>query len=130
MDVKVSLNNLRIAPRKTREVADLIRGKSVTDAKKVLEFTIKRAASNFLKLLESGIDSALNNFKANESSLYIKKITVDEGPKLKRFFPMSRGRGYPIMKRTSHITIVLSERSQEPNVRAEKVSKLKTKKRI
>lgn len=108
MEIKSKLNNLRIAPRKSREVVDLIRGKKVIEARATLEFTVKRAAEPILKLLNSAVASALKN-KLEEGNLYIKKITVDEGPKLKRFFPMSRGRAYPIMKRTSHITLVLNE---------------------
>ncbi len=110
MDVKVQLNNLRIAPRKSRQVVDLIRNKKVAEARALLEFTVKRASEAILKLLNSAVASAVNDLKLNESDMYISKVTVDEGPKLKRSFPMSRGRAYPIMKRTSHITLVLSER--------------------
>jgi len=107
MEVKVKLNNLRIAPRKVRLVADLIRNKSVVEARSLLEFTVKKPAGPLLKLLNSAVASALHDFKLQESRLYVHKINVDEGSKLKRFFPMSRGRAYPIMKRTSHITLVL-----------------------
>lgn len=109
MEIKVQLNNLRIAPRKARQVVDLIRNKSVTEARSLLQFTVKKASGPVLKLLNSAIDSALNNFRLEESNLYISKITVDEGPKLKRWQPVSRGSAHPIMKRTSHITLVLSE---------------------
>ena len=109
MEIKAQLSNLRIAPRKSRQVIDLVRGKSVADAKALLEFTVKGAAGPVLKLLNSAVASADKNFKLPESNLYISKITADEGPKLKRSFPMSRGRAYPIMKRTSHIVLMLSE---------------------
>ena len=109
MEIKARLNNLRIAPRKSRQVVDLIRKKNVADAKDLLEFTVKRASGPILKLLNSAVASANKNFKLSESNLFISKITVDEGPKLKRSFPMSRGRAYPIMKRTSHISLTLSE---------------------
>ncbi len=109
MEVKVELNNLRIAPRKSREVVDLVRGKNIPQARAALEFTVKRASESVLKLLNSAVASALNDLKLKESDLYISKITVDEGPKLKRIHMMSRGRAYPIMKRTSHITLVLSD---------------------
>lgn len=112
MEVKVQLNNLRIAPRKTRLVADLIRNKNLADARAVLEFTVKRPSEPLLKLLNSAAASARNDFKLDEANLYISKVTVDGGPILKRSFPMSRGRAYPIMKRTSHITLVLSEKKK------------------
>lgn len=112
MEVKVQLNNLRTAPRKVRLVADLLRNKSVAQARSLLQFTIKRPADPMLKLLNSAVDSATTNFKLAEIDLYISKLTVDEGPKLKRWHAMSRGRAYPIMKRTSHITLVLSERNK------------------
>ena len=113
MEVKAKLNNLRIAPRKSRQVVDLIRGKTAVEARVILEFTVKRAAEPILKLLNSAIASAAHDFKLNETDLYVSKITVDEGPKLKRSFPMSRGRAYPIMKRTSHIVLVLSDINQK-----------------
>ena len=109
MQVTVKLNHLRITARKTREVVDLIRGKTVTDAKVSLSFVVRKSAVPILKLLNSAVSSAKNNFQMEEENLYISKTTVDEGPTLKRSFPMSRGRAYPIMKRSSHITIVLSE---------------------
>lgn len=114
MEVKVSLNNLRIAPRKVRQVADLVRGKGVNEAQHLLDFTINKSAQPVLKLLLSAVASALHNFKLQESNLYVSKIMVDEGPKLKRWHPMSRGRAYPIIKRTSHIMLVLSEKNVSP----------------
>lgn len=112
MEVKVHLNNVRITARKTRQVADLVRGKKVAQAQKLLEFTVRRPAEPIAKLLKSAVATATHDFKLNESDLYISKLTVDEGPTLKRMFPMSRGRGYPIMKRTSHITLVLSDKKK------------------
>ena len=109
MEFKVQLNNLRIAPRKSRQVIDLIRGKNVVQAKSLLDFTIKRAADPLLKLLNSAVAAAEKNHQLKESDLYIAKATVDEGPTLKRMQPESRGRSFPIMKRTSHITLILKE---------------------
>lgn len=114
MEVKALLNNLRTAPRKVRLVADLIRNKSVAQARDLLLFTVKRPSDPMLKLLNSAVASAVTNLKLREENLYIARIFVDEGPKLKRMHPMSRGRGYPIMKRTSHITLVLGERNAKP----------------
>ena len=109
MEVKVQLNNLRTAPRKTRLVADLIRGKTLAEARQILSFTTNKSARNFLKLLNSAAASAKNDFKLDENNLSVSKVFVDEGPKLKRWHPMSRGRAFPIIKRTSRITLALSE---------------------
>lgn len=109
MDIKVRLSNLRTAPRKVRQVIDLVRGKKVVEAQSALLFTVNKSARPVLKLLNSAVDSAKNNFKLDKENLFISKITADEGPKLKRWHPMSRGRAYPIIKRTSHIALTLSE---------------------
>lgn len=120
MPVTAKLNYLRIAPRKVRLVADLIRGKSVEEAQTILNFTTKKPVQPVLKLLKSAIDSAKNNFQLEESNLCISKITVDEGPKYKRFFPRARGQAYEIQKKTSHITIVLDEVVKKPRKRVKK----------
>ena len=125
MQIKVQLNNLRTAPRKSRQVADLIRNKNVSQARSLLEFTIKRSAEPILKLLNSAVASALHDFKMEESNLIISEIKVDEGPKMKRSFPMSRGRAYPIMKRSSHITLILKEINPEKKVKPEQETTLK-----
>ena len=109
MPVTAKLNYLRIAPRKVRLVADLIRGKSVEEAKNILSFTIKKAANPLLKLLNSAIASALNNFQLDSANIFISKISVDEGPKYKRWMPRARGQASEIQKKTSHVTIVLEE---------------------
>lgn len=109
MEVKVFLRNLRSTPRKSRQVVDLVRNKKVSEARASLEFTIKRSADPVLKLLNSAVASAVNDLHLQESNLVISEIRVDEGPKLKRSHPMSRGRAYPIIKRTSHIMITLKE---------------------
>ncbi|MSU60490.1 MAG: 50S ribosomal protein L22 [Candidatus Staskawiczbacteria bacterium] len=131
MDIKVRLNNLRTAPRKSRQVVDMIRNKNVVQARAILEFAVKRSSDPVLRLLNSAVASAVNDLKLDETNLRISKVTVDEGPKLKRSFPMSRGRAYPIMKRTSHITLILSEilnsKSQTPN-KSEKIKVKITKK--
>lgn len=106
--VTARLRYLRIAPRKVRMVADIIRGKSVEEAQNILNFTVKKSVNPLGKLLNSAIASARNNFQLDPSSLYISKITIDEGPKYKRFMPRARGQAYEIQKKTSHITLVLS----------------------
>jgi len=103
------LKYLRIAPRKVRLVASLIRGKTANKAEKLLSFTRKRAALPILKLLKQAIANAKNSFQVDENNLYISKIIVNEGIKLKRQFPRARGRADIIMKKTSHITLVLDE---------------------
>jgi len=120
MPVIAKLNYLRISSRKVRLVADLIRGKSVGEAQSILSFTVKAPAQPVLKLLKSAVNSAKNNFQLEESNLYISKITVDEGPKFKRFFPRARGQAYEIQKKTSHITIVLDEVVKKPRKRIKK----------
>jgi large subunit ribosomal protein L22 len=109
MKVKASLRYLRIAPRKVRLVADLIRGKSVKEAEKILTFTTKKAALPLLKLLKSAIANAKHNFHLDEDKLYISQILVNEGPKMKRPFPRARGHMDIIEKKTSHVELVLDE---------------------
>jgi len=110
METTVKLNYCRIAPRKIRLVADLVRGKKVKEVLSQLKFFPKRAAPIIAKLLKSAISNAKNNLKIkDEENLYVKKITVDEGPALKRFTPRAFGRASMIKKRTSHITIILSK---------------------
>lgn len=109
MEVTAKLRYLRIAPRKVREVADLIRGERVDRAQALLEFLVRKSAKPISKLLKGAIASAHHNFQLEQSNLYISKILVDEGPKLKRWRASSRGRSVQIMKRTSHITIILDE---------------------
>jgi large subunit ribosomal protein L22 len=109
MLVKSRLGNLRIAPRKVRLVADLIRGKKANDAQRILNFTLRGAADPMLNLLNSALANAENNFKISPDNLYIFKITVDEGPKFKRFMPRARGTAYLVQKKTSHISLILKE---------------------
>lgn len=107
MEIKAKAKYLRIAPRKVRLIADLVRGMDVKDAEIQLKFMPKRAANPLLKLLNSAISNAKNNFNLEKDILYIKKLTIDEGPPFKRWRPVSRGRAFPVMKRTSHINLVL-----------------------
>ena len=109
MKVKVRLSNLRTAPRKTRLVIDLVRGKKAVEAQTILSFTVNKTARPLLKLLNSAIATAKHDLQLDESNLFISEIFASEGPKLKRWHPMSRGRAFPIIKRSSHITLVLSE---------------------
>jgi len=106
---KAKLSYLRIAPRKVRLIADMLRRKTVKDAQAILSFTIKKGSVPIMKLLKSAMANAENNFKMDPDNLYISKISVDEGAKLKRFMPRARGSASPIQKKTSNILIVLDE---------------------
>lgn len=117
MEVKAQLKYLRIAPRKVRLVADMIRYKNAQKAVSLLAFSIKRGSRPIKKLLESALANAKNNYEmTNIDALYIKRITVDEAPKLKRWRARARGRAMQIQKKTSHITIILDE----PKIKEEK----------
>lgn len=111
MEISAKLRYLRMSPRKARLVVDLVRGMDVSRARVQLTFLEKRASHNVLKLLNSAISNAKNDFSKEEDSLYIKKIFVDQGPTYKRFRPSAKGIASPIKKKTSHITIVLDEKS-------------------
>ena len=109
-EIPAKLNNYRASPRKTRIVASLIKGKKAQDAIAQLDFLAKKSASPIAKLLKSAISNAKNDFKtADEKNLTVKTITVNSGPVLKRSRPRSRGMANQILKRTSNITVVLSE---------------------
>ena len=109
-EYKAHLRYLRVAPRKVRLVAKTIRGKSAKDAETSLKFTAKKTAHPLAKLLHSAVSNAKNNFNVASDKLFVKNITVDKGPVLKRFKPRSKGMANPIHKHTSHITIILSEK--------------------
>jgi len=122
---EAKLRYLRISPRKVRLVADLIRGKPVLEAKNILSFTNKRSAPILLKLLNQAIANTKNQYEVKEEELYISKITVDEGPRYKRWRPVSRGMAHPIQKKTSHIHIVLDTLKKE---KPKRIVETKTKK--
>ena len=99
-----------MSPRKVRLAADLIRGKDIAFAAATLGFLRRKAARPVLKLLRSAVANAEHNFKLDRNHLFVKVITVDGGPTIKRSMPRAHGRATPIRKRTSHISIILSER--------------------
>jgi large subunit ribosomal protein L22 len=113
-DTKAQLKLHRQSPRKVRLVADLVRGKKVSDALTLLSFTNKRSALPVKKLISSAIANAKDRSIPTES-LIVRKITVDGGPILYRRRPRSRGMTNPIRKRTSHVSLVLSEVSSKRN---------------
>jgi large subunit ribosomal protein L22 len=110
VEATARLKMLRSTPRKTRLVADLIRGKEVVEAENILRYTDRRAAKPILKLLQSAKANAVNNHDMFEDSLVVSKIMVDDGPTLKRILHRARGRADLMRKRTCHITITLEEK--------------------
>ena len=110
MEVKAKLRFVRVGHRKAQLVADLIRGKKSEEALNILTFTKKAAARIVIKLLKSAIANATQKKNVDVDRLFVKKITVDQGPTMKRFQPRALGRATTIRKRTSHINIVLDEK--------------------
>ncbi len=110
--VKATASTIRIAPRKVRLVVDLIRGKEVGEAISILRHTPKAASPVVEKLLNSAIANAEHNYELDAADLVISEVFVDEGPTMKRFRPRAQGRASGINKRTSHITLVLSEKKE------------------
>ena len=110
MEAKAYLKYLRIAPRKVQIVADLIRGKDVGTAMAILMQTPKAASEPMMKLLKSAVANAENNFNMDRNSLYVSQCYVTPGPILKRIRPSAHGRAFRVLKRTSHITIVVKEK--------------------
>ncbi|MBW1790918.1 MAG: 50S ribosomal protein L22 [Deltaproteobacteria bacterium] len=109
MEAKSVAKNIRISPQKARLVADLIRGNNVESAITTLRFMPKKAARIIRKLIESAVANANQNEAIDVDTLYIKKVYVDGGPMLKRIRPRAMGRASRILKRSSHITVVLDE---------------------
>ena len=107
--VRAQAKYVRSAPRKARLVMDHIRGKRVADARAILHHTPRAAAADISKLLESAVANAENNFELDPEDLKIGRAYVDEGPTIKRYRPRAQGRATPINKRTSHMTISLTE---------------------
>ncbi len=105
-----SVNHVRIAPRKVRLVIDLIRGKEVGEAIAILRHTPRAASPIIEKILNSAIANAEHNYQLNPNNLKIETAFVNEGPIMKRFRPRAMGRASRINKRTSHITLVVSEK--------------------
>ncbi len=109
MESRAIHRNARISPQKARLVADQVRGLPVDRALTLLQFSDKKAAGLIRKVLISSMDNAENNFGADIDNLFVKTIMVDEGPILKRMRARAKGRGDRILKKTSHITVVVAE---------------------
>ena len=110
MEAVANLKYLRISPRKVKIVLDLIRGKDVATATAILMQTPKAASEPVLKLLKSAAANAENNFSMDPAKLYVSEVYATPGPILKRIMPRAQGRAYRSNKRTSHVTIAVSER--------------------
>jgi len=115
MEGKAILRFARVSARKARLVADLVRGKDVPDAIEMLTFTQKKTAPLIKKLIESAMANASHLAERDQASvevddLYVKTIYVDAGPMLRRFRPRAQGRATKVLKKTSHITVVLGQR--------------------
>ena len=112
MEVKAVARFVRVAPRKARVVVDLVRGKSVSDAREILAFTNRAVAETVEKTLNSAVANAEHNNHLRADSLVVKRAYVDEGPTLKRIRPRAKGSASRIRKRTSHITIIVATREE------------------
>ena len=113
MEVKATAKYLRISPLKARQIVDLIRGKSAQEALTILQFIPKKSAEMVYKVLKSAVANAENNYNLDVDQLVVSKAFVDQGPTLKRVRPRAMGRGYLIRKRTSHITVAVSEKEEQ-----------------
>ena len=109
MEAKAVGKYIRISPQKARLVADVVRGMGVDQAITTLRFMPKKGAGLIKKVLESAVAIATQDEQADVDNLYVKTIVIDGGPSLKRISPRAQGRATGIIKRTSHITVVLDE---------------------
>src|SRR5919106_6324728 len=107
---QASAKFVRMSPYKVRYVLDLIRGKHVDEARRVLQFTPRGPAHDVTKILNAAVSNAENTLRVPTDTLFVKRCWADEGPTLKRWRPRALGRAYRIRKRTSHITIVVEPR--------------------
>lgn len=109
MQAKAILRNFRMSPQKVRLVADLVRGKPVAEALGILQYLPHKAAPEIARTIKSAAANADHNFQMSPEDLVVKTIFVDAGPMLKRYMPRARGRGDRILKRTSHITVIVDD---------------------
>ena len=103
---------IRISPTKVKIVVDLIRGKSVAEAKAILMATQRAASEPVLKVLNSAVANAENNLELSKDNLYVAEVYADQGPTLKRIRPRAKGSASRILKRTSHITVIVAPRKE------------------
>lgn len=110
MEVKAKLRNVNVGSQKARILADMVRGKDVSDALSILAFMPQKPAFHLKKLIESAVANADQKKVVDIDNLYIKHVSVDMGPSLRRFRPRAQGRATPVKKKSSHINIILDER--------------------
>ena len=112
---RASARFVRETPQKARRVVDLIRGLPTTQAQAILRFSPQAASETVAKVLDSAVANAEHNHDLDPRALVVTEAYVDEGPTLKRFRPRAQGRGYRINKRTSHITVIVSDENEGGN---------------
>lgn len=127
MEAQATAKYIRMSPRKVRLVIDMVRGLPVAKANHTLMLLNKKAAKPVAKLVKSAAANAVHNFEANEKDLFVKFITADEGPTLKRWRPRAFGRATLVRKRTTHITVVVSD-GKETVAQSKQVAKKETAK--
>ena len=111
MESKAIVRYVRTSPRKVRQVSDLVCGKAINEALTILKFSKqKRIANTLSTLIESAAANATVRGKIDVDNLHIKKLVVDQGPTLKRYASRAKGQGMKVLKKTSHISVVLEER--------------------
>ncbi len=110
MQVSATAKYIKVSPRKVRLVVDVIRGKSVSDAMATLQFLPQQAAKEVSKVVKSAAANAENNYNLSPEDLYVSAVSANEGPTQKRFRPRAHGRVSPVLKRSSHITVVVGEK--------------------
>jgi len=109
MDVVAISKFVRLSPPKARDLARAIQGRSVPEALKITQFSERKAAFQLGKTLKAAIANAENNAKLSVDALYVREAVVNSGPVLKRYWPRARGMVSPVLKRTSHIKITLTD---------------------
>ena len=112
MRVTATAKYIRISPRKVRLVTELIEGKPVEEAAAILRFLPNAAAKDVAKVLKSATANAENNYNLSADELHVASAVADEGPTIKRGRPRAQGRYYPILKRTSHVTVAVADREE------------------
>ncbi len=111
-EARAIAKHIRISSRKVKPICDLVRGKKVSDAKAILMFTPKKGARLLLKVLNSAVANAENNYKMDVDSLIVSEVYANQGPTMKRYRAGSRGSASPILHRTSHIGVVVKEKEE------------------
>src|SRR5262249_11497836 len=119
-----------ISPRKARYVLDMIRGRPVNEALDVLRYSSKRAAPMLTKVVMSALASAQLDAEVDHNALHVVDVRADDGPRLKRWKPRSRGQMFPLLLRYAHLTVVLAEREPKPTRRTGKVADKGRKARV